>query len=116
MGYLTSYSMEALHVAAQDVEKIEAAIEELNMPLGDFYYDSQYQVFNAEPNGEWRWYGHEDDMAELSERFPGALFKLHGEGENRDDVWDKYFAGGEMIEKVYVVMFMPEPKKVKWEA
>ena len=43
------------------------------------------------------------------------LFKLHGEGENRDDVWDKYFAGGEMVEKVYAVMFMPEPKKVKWE-
>ena len=54
-------------------------------------------------------------MAELSERFPDALFKLHGEGENRDDVWDKYFTGGEMIEKVYAVMFMPEPKKVKWE-
>ena len=48
-------------------------------------------------------------------RIPDALFKLHGEGENRDDVWDKYFAGGEMIEKVYAVMFMPEPKKVKWE-
>ena len=79
------------------------------------YYDPQNQVFNAEPNGEWRWYGHEDDMAELSERFPDALFKLHGEGENRDDVWDKYFVGGELVEKVYAVMFMPEPKKVKWE-
>ena len=60
MGYLTSYSMEALHVAEQDVREMEAAIEELNMPLGDFYYDPQNQVFNAEPNGEWRWYGHED--------------------------------------------------------
>lgn len=115
MGYLTSYSMEALHVAAQNVREIEAAIEELNMPLGDFYYDPQNQVFNAEPNGEWRWYGHEDDMAELSERFPDVLFKLHGEGENRDDVWDKYFVGGELVEKVYAVMFMPVPKKVKWE-
>ncbi len=53
MGYLTSYSMEALHVAAQDVEKMEAAIEELNMPLGDFYYDPQNQVFNAELNGSY---------------------------------------------------------------
>ena len=55
MGYLTSYDMEALHVAAQDVREIEAAIEELNMPLGDFYYDPQNQIFNAEPNHEWRW-------------------------------------------------------------
>ena len=46
MGYLTSYSMEALHVAEQDVREMEAAIEELNMPLGDFYYDPQNQVFN----------------------------------------------------------------------
>ena len=51
MGYLTSYSMEALHVAEQDVKKIEAAIEELNMPLGNFYYDPQNQVFNA--GAEW---------------------------------------------------------------
>ena len=36
-------------------------------------------------------------------------------GENRDDVWDKYFVSGELVEKVYAVMFMPEPKKVKWE-
>ena len=36
MGYLTSYSMEALHVAEQDVREMEAAIEELNMPQGDF--------------------------------------------------------------------------------
>ena len=43
------------------------------------------------------------------------VVKLHGEGENRDDVWDKYFVGGELVEKVYAVMFMPEPKKVKWE-
>lgn len=24
-------------------------------------------------------------------------------------------ASGELVEKVYAVMFMPEPKKVKWE-
>lgn len=115
MGYLTSFSMEALHVPAQDVERMEAAIAELDMPFGDFYYDPQNQVFNAEPNHEWRWYGHEDDMRKLSKQFPDALIKLHGEGENRDDVWDKYFTGGEMIEKVYAVMFMPEPKKVKFK-
>lgn len=115
MGYLTSFSMEALHVPAQDVERMEAAIAELDMPLGDFYYDPQNQVFNAEPNGEWHWYGHEDDMKELSERFPDALIKLHGEGEDRDDVWDKYFTGGEMLEEVYAELVMPEPKKVKWE-
>ena len=53
MGYLTSYSMEALHVPAQDVEKMEAAIAELDMPFGYFLYGPQNQVFNAELNGSY---------------------------------------------------------------
>lgn len=45
-----------------------------------------------------RWYDHEHDMAMLSKKFPAVLFTLHGEGEDRDDMWDKHFRNGMMQE------------------
>lgn len=35
-------------------------------------------------------------MLLLSKEFPDVLFKLHGEGEDNEDIWDKYFMNGKM--------------------
>lgn len=35
-------------------------------------------------------------MKQLSKEFPNVLFKLHGEGEDKYDIWDKYFMDGKM--------------------
>lgn len=43
-----------------------------------------------------KWYDHEKEMKQLSKEFPDVLFKLHGEGEDKYDIWDKYFMGGKM--------------------
>ena len=43
-----------------------------------------------------KWYEHEEEMVELSKRFPTTLFTLHGEGEDNADVWDKYFLNGKI--------------------
>ena len=32
---------------------------------------------------ESQWYDHEEEMKELSEKFPDVLFKLHGEDEDK---------------------------------
>lgn len=45
---------------------------------------------------ECKWYDHEEDMILLSQEFPNVLFKLHGEGEENGDIWDKYFMDGKM--------------------
>ncbi len=33
-------------------------------------------------------------MIAMSLAFPHVLFKLHGEGEENDDIWDAYFLDG----------------------
>lgn len=45
---------------------------------------------------EHKWNDNEDDMRLLSKEFPDVLFKLHGEGEDNEDIWDKYFMNGKM--------------------
>lgn len=53
-------------------------------------------VFLFEPNDSANWDDHEKDMLKLSREFPKTLFKLHGEGEEDGDIWDKYFLNGKI--------------------
>lgn len=98
MGYYTDFTLAVKGLAANsdpceitDIpplmrEVLEAEIEEMMVfELGnstDGYYA------NA------KWYDWEEDMRLLSKRFPNILFRLHGEGENIDDLWNAYFVGG----------------------
>lgn len=57
--------------------------------------DTNYNFsLELESDDETKWYDHERDMLTLSVQFPNVLFKLHGEGEENDDVWDHYFKNG----------------------
>jgi hypothetical protein len=47
---------------------------------------------------EGKWYDHELDMAVISKVFPDVLFELSGEGEDKYDLWKKYFRSGQMAE------------------
>ena len=41
-----------------------------------------------------KWYDNEKEMLELSKEFPDILFKLHGVGEESEDIWNEYFMSG----------------------
>ena len=64
----------------------------------------QLSVFNEETEegdervvaleGAAKWYDFVVDMKKFSRAFPKTVFKLHGEGEQNDDLWDAYFKDG----------------------
>ena len=43
-----------------------------------------------------KWYEWEEDLRAFSVKHPDVLFKLHGEGEESEDIWDAYFQNGKM--------------------
>lgn len=51
---------------------------------------------NGNSVGETQWYQHEADIKRFSTVLPDILFELRGLGEERDDVWIKWFLGGKM--------------------
>lgn len=67
-------------------ENLLQEIEKMNI-FETIDVDSTCEVFD-------KWYNHESDMTLLSLRFPGLLFLLHGEGDNNDDIWNKYYLNG----------------------
>lgn len=54
-----------------------------------------------------KWYEHEEQMAELSKKFPEVLFTLHGEGEDAMDLWIHYFKNGKIQRRKAKITFEP---------
>lgn len=110
MGYYTRYDMSVYEgdYNSYDIVKFMA---EKNKEC-DAYYAFEYDLKNTlddindqsgavyalslEGDDECKWYEHEKEMRDLSKVFPDVVFKLHGEGEENGDIWDKYFMNGKM--------------------
>lgn len=57
---------------------------------------------------------YDSDITELSETFPSFVFNLFVEGENRFDIWNRYYMNGD-DEECLVQYRMPKPKRIPWE-
>lgn len=89
MGYSTNYYL--------DVHEGELGISEILDSVGEDFNGLFYAVgLDGDTIDEVKWYSHEVDMIGLSLLFPNIVFELHGEGEDNDDVWNKYFKNGKM--------------------
>lgn len=93
MGYYTYYDLGiSPHgrnaFSNEEIDELEKEIDLLNVFESGNIVDGYY--CNA------KWYDHDDDMMRLSGRFPDILFSLHGDGENREDMWETYYLNGRM--------------------
>ena len=98
MGYYTEFTLTVEHadhkgkpvpqiLTATEIERIDCEVAKMRC-----FDDENFE----QPvwTGYGRWYSSEQDMLLLSRKFPEFVFHLHGEGENRDDIWEEHFWNG----------------------
>ena len=90
MPYHTSYSLQMASPIPTELEKAVAILRESSEDAGEALSAS------GDSNRWCKWYAHEEDMRQLSRRFPDLLFTLSGKGEENEDIWVKYFKAGRM--------------------
>lgn len=111
MGYYTRYDLSVQSNGQYNSYDVAKYISEQN-EQSDKFYAFEYSLkefltdldnlagtvyaLELESDDECKWYDHEKEIKELSRKFPEIIFKLHGEGEENGDVWDKYFRDGKM--------------------
>lgn len=127
MGYYTYYSMEVLDINNKGYDSYKIAKYMLDKQKeSDRFYAFKYDLENfvkkeniksraddrllLDSGDEYKWYNNEEDMRLLSKEFPDILFKLHGKGEDNEDIWDKYFMDGKMQYCPVKMMFEPFDK------
>jgi hypothetical protein len=84
MGYYTQYSITSLTAGVDEEQAEQMVLEIIEETYGNPFED------------ECKWYDHDDDMKKVSLKYPEIIFKLHGEGEESGDIWDKYYKNGKV--------------------
>lgn len=90
MGYYTFHTLSILNadegMEGQIIEEFREECEEAEYALEDDGSGTQ----------STKWYDSDRDVARFSRKYPELIFKLHGEGEENDDLWNRYFVDGQM--------------------
>lgn len=112
MGYYTNYEFEIRSkdpIADDVMSQINKAFcelwlakpyDQINWVNAGYFEPNETElkqpdfIQNSFLDEELKWYNWEEDMIELSKRFPSIGFILYGEGEERDDNWKAAFFGG----------------------
>lgn len=96
MGYCTAYSFQVPDPGV-GADQEHAYMKEL-ADLSGYSYEELWE-------GTVKWYEHAEHMREFSERHPGVLFELRGEGEEPLDVWTGWARDGLYYERPIEVIY-----------
>lgn len=106
MGYYTYYSLDIQNSTNDDIAKVVRYLKEKDI-IG-------YALDEALcPADGVTWYEHHEDMIDLSMEFPNLYFVLHGEGDDREDIWDAHYQNG-IFQELYASIVMPDIDPDKW--
>jgi hypothetical protein len=112
MGYYTQYSLNIYKKSGKELNSNEFSnvaeflskhVVEESYALGIRSYDDHWFIENDAP--PVKWYDHEADMKETSRCFPDLVFELYGEGEEKGDIWKKYFFNGKVQRASVIISF-----------
>lgn len=86
MGYNTCYSLRIKHLSSK--EEWSRLVDELNnrrligyaFVPGEYDPEEEIQFFDSA--GECHWYEHDEDLSEIAQLFPRAVFQLYGAGKD----------------------------------
>lgn len=95
MGYYTDFKL--------TIESDHFVTDEMRETLDEI---STYE-WSDDLTTNGKWYPWEVDMRLISLKFPGVLFKLHGEGEEGGDIWEAYFKDGKAQMCQAMITFQP---------
>lgn len=106
MGYYTYYDLRLKGASADDEQKIVERLRD----MGIIGYALHEDLSCA---GEATWYSQDEDMAKLSVEFPHIHFTMVGEGDNREDVWERHYLNG-MTQELYAEITIPGLDPNNW--
>lgn len=90
MGYYTDYQLDIDNADFPQSKLAEIREAIMHMENVDFYsWDDDSWYADVQ-----KWYEQEEDMYKLSLQFPDVRFRLHGSGDDQDDLWDEYWQNG----------------------
>lgn len=88
MGYYTNYEIQV------KPEIRPAFLAELEFCTEMGFHMEENSIVSDDA---YKWYEHDDDMIKLSAMFPEHRLSLYGVGEDRGDIWVKYYHGGKNV-------------------
>jgi hypothetical protein len=117
MGYNTLYSLKCDFLVGGQIAQLKdvAPLSEVIRQLREESEDA-HAALDVDGSSEEsiKWYEHEEVLRNFSALNPGVLFTLHGEGEENDDIWNKYFLNGKLqVAKASVQIAPFDAKQLK---
>lgn len=84
MGYYTNFSFTLEEGPKEQYEKM---LKDIDGIIGNDE-TSSFESVNT------KWYDYDKDIKQLSERYPDIAFRVYGDGEESDDLWQEYWRAG----------------------
>lgn len=97
MGYYTTYYFHCELIGSFEQKLDENFYDLLKVSsfgddtTWDRRLDNRYAFMDGE---SVKWYDHDEDMLELSKKWPGVVFILDGDGEDTGDIWRSFYNNG----------------------
>lgn len=119
MGYYTNFFLSAKgYPEPLPEEKAKLLAEDIkgatDLEYVNYHHSPVDGGYHVEADAEAKWYDCENDMYELSRRWPEVLFDLRGDGEETEDLWEQYWLNGEVQRNGIEIKWNPfERRKLK---